>query len=142
MSSLNSIEQLERKRESFNKLKLFLFQHLVECFTLDKLDRDKFVLFCLDEFIDRCDIRVVESGTCLCLAHQPLLHRLIGRSGGRNKLQRNSSAQRSIEGLVHNTHPAFAQLLKNSIVRNSCTNHSHHSRGFEVETGRCRQMAT
>src|SRR5271166_5363632 len=47
----------------------------------------------------------------------------IGGDGFRQKLDGDNATKRYVFGLVHNTHPAFAQALKDSIVGDDLTDH-------------------
>ena len=70
--------------------------------------------------INCADIGMVQGGGGLGFALEAAQSlRIAGNFG--QKLQRNETVQPSVLGLVHNTHPAAAELLDDAVVRDGLT---------------------
>ena len=78
---------------------------------LQKLHRDEGLPSDLVNFVDRADVRVVQSGRSLGLALEAAERlRVVGDFVGK-KLQGDVATELEVLGLVHHTHPAAADLL-------------------------------
>ena len=86
-------------------------------------DDEDLVVFFLDR-VDRRDIGVVQGRRGLCLDSEALAVRITGGDMAREKLYRDVAFQMLVVGFVDDTHPAFADVVGDSVVRNDLADHA------------------
>ena len=82
----------------------------VERLALDVLHRDERSPVRLADFVDRADVRVIESGRAARLSHETPRGDWIRRRAGRQELQRDAPAQLRVVREIDFAHPAGAEF--------------------------------
>jgi len=77
----------------------------------------------LADFVDVADVVMVESWGGLGLVDEAHLRFIITCKFRWKELERDGALEAAVFGLVDNTHPSAAELLDDSVVRNSLANH-------------------
>ncbi len=110
---------------NFRKWKLFAQRS-----SFNKFHGDEHVSFMFIDSIHRTDVIVVQSGGGLCFLKEARLVGFILINPVREKLERNYALEPGVFGFVDDAHTAFAQLLKNLIVRDRLTDHFFSALSF------------
>jgi hypothetical protein len=77
----------------------------------------------LADLVDGADVGMIQRGGGSRLAAKTLEGVRIGGDFRGQELQRDEAAEFGVFGLIHNAHPATAELLDDAIVRNDAANH-------------------
>src|SRR5690348_3369743 len=83
-----------------------------------QLHGDERLTFVLAHLINGTDVRMIQRCGSSRFALEPFEFLRVFREFFRQELQRHKSPERGVFGLVHHTHPAPAELVENSIMRN------------------------
>src|SRR5690349_11563991 len=85
--------------------------------------RDEGSALTLVDFIDRADVRMIQSRRRTSLATKAFEALQIVSYFFGQELQGHKSAKASVLGLIHNTHAAATELLHDPVVRDSLADH-------------------
>ena len=97
--------------------------HLLEGLAFQQLHDDEVLAIMLADVMDRTDGRVIQGRGSSSLPLESLqCLRVAGEIGGK-KLQRDGSAESRVFGVVHDSHPALAELREHAIVRDGGADH-------------------
>jgi len=88
-----------------------------ESFALDLLHHDEAPSLVFPDFVNCANVRVVKFGGGASFSDQPLLRTLVQRRFDREKLYGHLAVELSVFCEVYLSHPASAELLDNSVVR-------------------------
>ncbi len=85
----------------------------------ERMPADRFARLKRDlaNLVDRADIRMVQRGCSASLAAEALKSGRVANHAIREKFERHEAAEFGVLGLVHDAHPAAAQLLDDAVVR-------------------------
>src|SRR6516225_293037 len=86
-------------------------------FAFQKFHSDESSAVFFADVMNGADVRMVQRRSCLCLSLKPGQRVWVLRHVVREKFQCDEPMQARVFGLIHDTHAAPAQLLKDSVVR-------------------------
>src|SRR2546425_3121586 len=107
---------------------------------VQKLHDDERLGSLLADFVNRADVRVVESGSGLRLALETVQSLRISGYLVRQELQGHKAVQLDVLGLVHDAHASAAQLLDNAIVRDGLAEHRRNAMAYGFRCQRWRAV--
>src|SRR5580700_584354 len=88
------------------------------------LHGDEGLGFMFADFVDRTDIRMIQSRRSASLAAEAFQSVRLLRHIVRKKFKGDEAAKLGVLGLVDNTHTAAAKLLDDAVVRDGLTDHT------------------
>ena len=96
---------------------------LLEALPLDELHRDEGLPLVLVDLVYRADIGMVERGGGLRLVHEAGLGLLVAGELGMEELEGDGAIELRVLGLVHDAHPALAELLEDPVMGDRFADH-------------------
>jgi hypothetical protein len=116
VASASAIWNLDAVGDRRSQWKGLLADHLLQGTALDELHGDEVASVGPPDFVDGDDVRMVQRGGRLRFLDEaaPLV---VGRSAvGGQEFQRRGPVQQDIAGLVHQAHPALAELFEDLVM--------------------------
>ncbi len=101
---------------------------MLQSHAIQELHDDERLTIFLANFMDRADIRMVQSRGRLRLPLEPGQRLRIFGQVSRQELQSDEAMQGKVLGLVHYTHAAAAELFDDTVMRDGSTDHSGDTR--------------
>ena len=98
-------------------------QAVLKRLALQKLHDDEGLALVLLYSVNRADVGVIESRSCLGLPLESLQVLSVLGEFFRQELQGDGALELGVLGLVHHAHTATTQLLQDAVVRNGLANH-------------------
>ncbi len=77
----------------------------------------------LVDFVESADIGVIEGGGGFGFLFEAPSSLVVAQQMRRQEFQRHGAVEFGVDGLVNDTHPAFAEFFANQVVRNSFAHH-------------------
>ena len=78
---------------------------------------------CLVDFVKGADVGVIEGGGGLGFLFEAPLGVVVAQKMRRQEFQRHGAVESGVDSFIDDTHPAFAELLVNGVVRNGFARH-------------------
>ncbi len=127
VGSIQRIGNLDGQRQNQLGFKGTAGNAVLQGEAVQKLHGDERLSIVLGDFVDGADVGMVEGGGCLCFTLEAgqglgISGQFIGK-----KLQRYETMQREVFRLVDDAHPAAAEFLHDSVVRDGLTDHRRKS---------------
>src|SRR5580698_2883684 len=122
MSGGDGIGDFERYLERSWELKWAIHEQSLQRLAVEEFHGNKWLPVMFVNFINRADIRMIQSGRGAGLAFESFEHFAIAGSFLGKEFQRHEAAQARVFSLVNDAHPAAAQLLEDMVVRNRFPN--------------------
>src|SRR5262245_37720734 len=123
MCGLQSIRHLNRQLQQLVALELFRRDQLLERLALHQLHRNERLSLKFVDIVDGADVGMIERRSRPSLTPKPFQNLLILRQVRWQEFEGDSSPELDVFGLVDHAHATRSKLLKDTVMRNSRTDH-------------------
>src|SRR4029077_4461160 len=122
MSGGEAVRHLDSELDALFGSDGFRLKQGLQGFTSEQLHRNEVSALEGPQLVNRAYVRVIQRRSCTCFLLESCQMTRISRQLIWEKLHRHVTLQRSVLGLVHDTHTAPADPVKNQIVVDNLTN--------------------
>jgi hypothetical protein len=123
MRRVESVGNLDGEIQQRLSLKGFTFDAVLQRLALQQFHGNEGLPIVFVNFVNGANVGVIEGRGCLGFALETLERLMVLRQSLRQELQGDEAMQLGVFGLIDHTHPAAAQLLQNTVVRNRLAQH-------------------
>ena len=120
---IQCIGNLDRQVQQQIHLYGLAMDALLERLPLKQFHGDEVPAIGLADFVDRANVRMVQSRCCPGFSLKPLKSGRIFLQLPRQEFQGDVPSQIDVFRLIHHAHAAAAKLLQDTVVRNRLTDH-------------------
>ena len=140
MGGVERVRDLDGKRENEFGFHRTPGDPMLQRHAIQELHGDERLPVLIVNFVDGADVGVVQSGSRLCLAPKTRQRLRVMSDIFGQEFQGDETSKLGILSLVHDAHPAAAQLLDYAVMRDRLPNHlrskSYDPEGRQVNEGR------
>ena len=117
VSGIERVGDFDAQFEQRLELERLATDAVLQSCAIEIFHGDEVAAFVAADFVDRADIRMIQSGGRARFALKSLERVRIARGFFRQEFQRDEAAERGVLGFVHHAHPAAAELLDDAVMR-------------------------